>query len=67
MLNQTDKTLNKKNLMNFKSKFDNLRTVYLKKEYSVESKNKKDFTNVMLINIRNILNDNIRWMTRKNN
>ncbi len=49
MLNQTDKTLNKKNLTNFKSKFDNLRTVYLKKEYSVESKNKKDFTNVMTI------------------
>ena len=49
MLNQTDKTLNKKNLMSFKSKFDNVRTVYLKKEYSVESKNKKDFTNVIII------------------
>ena len=46
MLNQTDKTLNKKNLTNFKSKFDLLRTEFLKKEYSVESKNKKGFTNV---------------------
>ena len=35
--------------MNFKSKFDNLRTIYLKKEYSVESKNKKDNTNVRII------------------
>ena len=49
MLNQTDKTLNKKNLMNFKSKFDTLRTVFLKKEYSVESKNKKDFASVRTI------------------
>ena len=46
MLNQTDKTFNKKNLTNFKSKFDNLRTIFLKKEYSVESKNKNDYTSV---------------------
>ena len=46
MLNQTDKTFNKKNLTNFKSKFDNLRTIFLKKEYSVESKNKKEYTSV---------------------
>ena len=34
--------------MNFKSKFDNLRTIFLKKEYSVESKNKKEFANVKI-------------------
>jgi hypothetical protein len=49
MLNQTDKTFNKKNLTNFKSKFDNLRTIFLKKEYSIESKNKKEYTSVSAV------------------
>ena len=46
MLHPTDKSFNKKNLTNFKVKFDNLRTLFLKKEYSVESKNKKEYSSV---------------------